>query len=148
MGIVSLGVLGSGRLDDERVAAAIRSAAEELGAARIVTAYESGGVCQRAKEYAAEAGLELLLHPLPLDRGQGQYHWRNEAVIGASTRVLLLHDGEQSRQAAAELRQVEKSGKPWDLKLLEPLTQTGRRGPNTGTVRVVRRRQAGGSRRG
>ena len=138
MEIVSLGVLGSRRLDDERVAQAVRSAAEDLGATRIVTAYETEGVCRTAREYAGEAGVELLLYPLPKGKGQGAHHWRNDAVVRASTRVLLVHDGEEDRQAAAELRQVKKSGTPWELLVLEPLP-AGPVQPKPGKLRVVRK---------
>ena len=98
------------------------------------------GVCRQARELARKAGVELLLHPLPLDRGQGAYHWRTEAVIAASDRLLLVHDGAGGKEAQNELRQVEKAGKPYEVRLLEPLPEPKRPAGSPGVVRVIRTR--------
>lgn len=114
-----LGIFGSRYLRDERVKIIILEELDACGADTIVTTQEPLGVCTVAQNIAKTEHYILELHFLNFHYRAGAFEHRSDAVIAASDRILLIHDG-VSKGTANELKRVELAGKQYKYVTLRP----------------------------
>lgn len=116
---MKIGIFGSRTLRDERVKLIILEELDKYKADTIVTTQEPLGVCSVAQNVAKTEHFILELHFLNFKYRAGAFEHRSDAVIQASDRILLIHDG-VSKGTANELKRTEKLGKPYTYVTLAP----------------------------
>lgn len=114
---MKLAVFGSRTLRGDEVASLIMDEVQKTNADTLVTSQEPLGVCTVAQRMAKSEHLTLELHFLNFRYGMGVYRMRSKAIIEASDKVLLIHDG-KSKGTSNELELVQKLGKPYRYEVL------------------------------
>lgn len=119
----TLAVFGSRTLSDERVRVLLLQEIARTGATTITVAAEPHGVCEVARDLAAEVALPLLLHHLDHGKARGAWDHRSQATIRAADSAVLIWDG-KSKGTANDLRLCVKWRLPHELHHLEPIEES------------------------
>ena len=116
---MKIGIFGSRSLHDNRVKTLILEEMDRYNADTIVTTQEPKGVCTVAQNVAKFEHYILELHFLDFKYRAGAYEHRSDAVIAASDRILLIHDG-ISHGTRNELARCKKAKIPYNYVILTP----------------------------
>ena len=115
---IRLSVSGSRILKDERVKILLLEEIKRVGATRITTHAEPGGVCEVARNLCKEKGMPLVLHHLNFKNLRGAFYKRTLAVFYDTDYAIFIHDG-ISKGTKNEFELAKKMNIPHRYEILE-----------------------------